>query len=119
MTRAAISASDKRGGLEASWAKIKFDRQIVAIGKVAHVSMIYSDDRDVRALAAAENIPVRGIAELPLPPEKAQSELQLEPPASEGQTGAAFAADETADTTDADEEPEPESEPEPEPGKPG
>jgi hypothetical protein len=31
MTRAAIDSGDKRGGVDAAWAKVKFDRQIVAI----------------------------------------------------------------------------------------
>jgi hypothetical protein len=79
MTRAALSTGDKRGGLGAPWAKVKFDRQIVAIAKVARATMIYSDDADVRTLAAAENIPVIGLAELPLP---AQPELPLPTPPS-------------------------------------
>jgi hypothetical protein len=44
--------------LVATWAKVKFDRQIVAIAKVEKASMVYSDDEDVRKLAAAEGIPI-------------------------------------------------------------
>lgn len=80
MTKAAIDSGDKKSGLAATWAKVKFDRQIVAIAKVFSVSMIYSDDSDVRALAAAENIPVTSLAELPLPPANPQTEMQLAPP---------------------------------------
>ena len=80
MTKAAIDSGNKRSGLAATWAKVKFDRQIVAIAKVFAVSAIYSDDPDVRALAAAENIPVISLAELPLPSPKSQMEIQLAPP---------------------------------------
>jgi monoamine oxidase len=80
MAKAAIDSGDKRSGLAATWAKVKFDRQIVAIAKVFAVSAIYSDDADVRALAAAENIPVISLAELPLPPLKSQMEIPLAPP---------------------------------------
>ena len=73
MTRAAIDAGDKRSGSEATWAKIKFDRQIVAIAKVAKATAIYSDDADMRTIAAAEDIAVVGLAELPLPPEKSSN----------------------------------------------
>jgi predicted nucleic acid-binding protein len=53
-----------------TWAKIKYDRQIVAIAKTKGATAIYSDDGDIRALANRAAIQVIGIAELPLPPER-------------------------------------------------
>jgi len=45
MTRKAIDSSgDKRGGVDGTWNKIKYDRQIVAIAKVEGVTALYSDD---------------------------------------------------------------------------
>jgi hypothetical protein len=82
MTRAALNQGDKRGGVNATWAKVKYDRQIVAIAKIAKVSMIYSDDNDVRVHADKESIPTTKLAELPMPPEKAQAELELAAPAA-------------------------------------
>lgn len=79
MTRAALDKGDKRGGLQAPWAKVKYDRQIVAIAKVVQARAIYSDDEDVEKLGRAANIPVISIAALPLPPQDAQGTLQLEP----------------------------------------
>lgn len=61
-------------------AKAKFDEQIVAIAKLHRAVEIYSDDDDIRKLAAAD-MTVIGIAELPLPPEAAQRSLGLEMPA--------------------------------------
>jgi hypothetical protein len=68
MTRDAIKAGDKRGGVNATWAKVKFDRQIVAIAKVNNASAIYSDDEGVKAFAKLAGINAIGILELPLPP---------------------------------------------------
>jgi hypothetical protein len=110
MTRAAIDAGDKRSGLEATWAKVKFDRQIVAIAKVARATEIYSDDTDVRTLAAAEDITVIGLAQLPTPPEKAQIEMQLEPSAQEVESTAGEPLDDEATIREENTE---ESEPEP------
>jgi hypothetical protein len=50
MTEQAIKRGDKRNGLQAAWAKVKYDRQIVAIAKVQNASMIYSDDGDMKQL---------------------------------------------------------------------
>ena len=76
MTRAAISATGKkRGRSAATWAKIKFDRQIVAIAKVARATTIYSDDKDVRTIATAEQIEVLSLADLPLPEDAKQGDL--------------------------------------------
>jgi hypothetical protein len=66
-TDAAITKGDKKQGLAATWAKVKFDRQIVAIGKVLRVSCIYSDDAGVHAVGNREGMKVFGIADLQLP----------------------------------------------------
>lgn len=58
-----------------TWAKLKYDRQIVAIAKVVGATMIYSDDGGVAAVAARSKIPVVSVGELPLPPEDPQEEL--------------------------------------------
>ncbi len=50
MTDVALSRSDKREGSAKTWARVKFDRQIVAIAKVERVSCIYSEDQDVRSI---------------------------------------------------------------------
>jgi hypothetical protein len=47
MTQRAIDNGDKRGGVDCSWAKIKYDRQIIAIAKVHRATAIYSDDDDI------------------------------------------------------------------------
>lgn len=82
MTYQAIQQGDKRGGMEAPWAKVKYDRQIVAIAKVEQASVIYSDDKDVRNLAQTEGMSVVGISGLPLPPDAAQTNLFSTPPES-------------------------------------
>jgi hypothetical protein len=66
------SRQRKRGTSSATWTKIKFDRQIVAIAKVCRATVIYSDDEDVGKIAARARIKVIGLADLPLPPEDAQ-----------------------------------------------
>lgn len=66
----------KRGRqVQDTWAKVKFDRQIVAIAKVNGASIVYSDDRGVRAFAEESGISVFGIADLPLPGSMSQMGL--------------------------------------------
>jgi hypothetical protein len=68
MTRAALDdTGKKRGKATGPWAKIKYDRQVVAIAKVTRATAIYSDDKDIRAIAKQEGIRVIGLADLPLP----------------------------------------------------
>ena len=76
MSRDAFDGGNKRGKSTATWAKVKYDRQIVAIAKVQAATTIYSDDGDIRTLAARAKINVVTLAELPLPPE-AQLDLEL------------------------------------------
>ena len=78
MTRKALNSGKKKGGSDATWAKVKYDRQIVAIAKVCGASKIYSDDGDIEAMAKGSNIEVIKLAALPLPPKKAQFEMTLQ-----------------------------------------
>ena len=54
--------------------KAKFDDQILAIALVENASIIYSDDKGI-AKAAPAGVKVVGIAELELPPAKAQHDM--------------------------------------------
>jgi hypothetical protein len=79
-TREAIAAGDKRGGSESSWAKVKFDRQIIAIARIEGASAIYSDDGDMVRFAKNSGIAVIRVCDLPLPPEDPQQSLPLDQP---------------------------------------
>jgi len=77
-SRAAVEAAerhrqakskDKKEGAE-SWAKVKFDRQIIAIAKVEGAERIYSNDSDIYRLAKAEGLDVVRLQDLPDPPAK-------------------------------------------------
>lgn len=71
---AALARSRKARNPSSNRNKAKFDEQIVAIAVVSRAEQILSDDRDIHALAPA-GIEVRGIADLELPPQSAQSEM--------------------------------------------
>lgn len=68
----------KKGDAGGTWAKVKFDRQIVAIAKANNVSTIYSEDRDIRNLAASQKITVKSVADLPLPPRPYEGKMLFE-----------------------------------------
>lgn len=63
-----------RKAITSTWAKVKYDRQIVAIAKAEGAHTIYSDDEDVRKYAAEVGIKAVRTEDLPLPPPK-QMEL--------------------------------------------
>jgi hypothetical protein len=73
-SRAAIETADliaivkKNKDQWDTWAKVKFDIQIVAIAKAESVSVIYSDDQDIEKFAKRLNIHVVRICDLPSPP---------------------------------------------------
>ena len=77
MSRSAKKSGKKRGDSTATWAKVKYDRQIVAIAKVAGATTIYSDDGDVATLAKAAGIEVVRLEDLPLPPEDTQLKMDF------------------------------------------
>ena len=64
----ALAKRDKKGGAKSTWAKVKFDRQIIAIAKVRGVSVIYSNDEDIRKSAKREGMTVLSVWNLPEPP---------------------------------------------------
>ena len=73
-SRAAIEASELIALVKSNkekwdtWAKVKFDIQIVAIAKAESASVIYADDKDIENLAKRLKIPVVRICDLPLAP---------------------------------------------------
>lgn len=62
--------------------KAKFDEQIVAIAAVEAAGVIFSDDEDIRKLAT-NKMEVRGMADMPLPPQEAQGSLMFDPLAND------------------------------------
>lgn len=80
LTREAIAKGDKRGTTpQADWAKVKFDRQIVAIARVLGAEKIYTNDDQLAKHAKAAGIEALGPDELPEPPVLPQLEMQLDP----------------------------------------
>lgn len=59
-------------------AKVKFDRQIVAIAKVNSVDTICTEDDKLAACAQRNGLKVLRVADLPLPPQDVQMGLTLE-----------------------------------------
>jgi hypothetical protein len=76
MTRDALPA--KKRSVQDTWAKVKYDMQIVAIAKVNSASAIYSDDEDLRKIAQRADIECVGLADMPLPPANSQIPLDLD-----------------------------------------
>lgn len=67
--REAIDAGDKKEGAP-NWAKVKYDRQIVAIAKVEGAERIYSEDGDVVRFGQKDGLSVLRLADLEEPPQK-------------------------------------------------
>jgi hypothetical protein len=68
----------KRGDAGGTWAKVKFDWQIVAIAKVCNVSTIYSEDPDIRKLATGVGIGVKSVSDLRLPDKQYEGKTLFE-----------------------------------------
>lgn len=74
---AALGRGDKKDGSEEAWQKVKVDRQLIAIGKANGAQLIISQDKGVKNAALRSGMECLSIAELPLPPDKAQRNLDL------------------------------------------
>jgi rRNA-processing protein FCF1 len=79
-----ISDSDLQSGKKlddkTTWAKVKFDRQIVSIAKAYGAVRIYTDDDRLAKCAVNNGVASTMTWEIPLPPESAQKSLLLESP---------------------------------------
>lgn len=84
-SRAAIEASELIALVKSNkekwdtWAKVKFDIQIVAIAKAESASVIYADDKDIENFAERLKIPVVRICDLPLPPPTEEKPIEGSP----------------------------------------
>ena len=78
MSKVALDEGDLRAGMAATRAKLKFDRQILAIARIHEQSTIYSDDDDISKLASKLSIQVIPIHELPLPSDESDRGLGLD-----------------------------------------
>ena len=76
MLDAALSSGDKRASAK-TWAKAKFDWQIVAVAKVGNARIIYSDDGDIARIATRYELGVIKTDDLPFPDSARQHKLDL------------------------------------------
>lgn len=77
MTDVALSRASKKEEAAGTWAKVKFDRQIVAIAKVERVSCIYSEDSHIRSIGRREGLSILGVADIVIP---SGTQFKLTPP---------------------------------------
>lgn len=63
-----------------TWAKVKFDRQIIAIAKAQNIGDIYTDDEHLTSVAGANRISVHHTWDLPLPPQEKQITMEFPVP---------------------------------------
>lgn len=73
----AMSAGDKRDGVNEPWQKVKYDRQIVAIAKAEGASGIYSTDRGVHAHAEVFGLKGLHLGDVRLPMKQQNLSLSL------------------------------------------
>lgn len=69
MTQEALAAGDKSSGTGQPWQKVKFDRQIIAIARVARADRILADDSGLIRFARLIGMEAKSTWELDLPPE--------------------------------------------------
>ena len=80
--RLATQAGSKRKGTKDGehYQKIKVDRQIAAIARVAGADMLITDDENLISVCAFIALPTCRVRDLELPPSAAQMKMDLAPP---------------------------------------
>jgi predicted nucleic acid-binding protein len=106
-SRAAIEAADLVAAIKSrkdkwdTWAKVKFDIQIVSIAKAESATLIYSDDKDIENFAKRFNIRVVRICDLPLPPAEEAKAIETGPAGAQGTLALAEPKSEVSNATEA------------------
>ena len=77
MINEGLTGSDKKAKVR-TWAKAKFDWQIVAIAKSENATAIYSEDGDIARLGKRANMAVFNTDDLSLPASARQGHLDLD-----------------------------------------
>lgn len=77
MNRDVFAKQDKNGKLETRQ-KVKFDRQILAVCRVAQCDTIYTDDINLQNRAKMCGMSAIGVGELPIPDSARQIEMNLD-----------------------------------------
>lgn len=77
LDRAALVTGDKRGGRPEPWQRIKIDRQIAAIARVAGATTLVTDDAGLTTTARTVGLAVVSLAKLELPESARQGRLDL------------------------------------------
>jgi predicted nucleic acid-binding protein len=89
-SRAAIESSELIAKVKTAkeswgtWAKVKFDIQIVAIARAESATLIYADDKDIENLAKRLKIKVCRICDLPIPVVPTEVTVEAGPAGSQG-----------------------------------
>ena len=78
-----MNGEGKKTATTATYAKLKYDRQIVAIAKVEGATTLYTDDLDQRRFAERHGLAVVGLGDLRIPAVDAQPDLFAIPEAQE------------------------------------
>lgn len=66
---------DLKAANDGTYAKVKYDRQIVAIARTTGCKALYSDDRNQRNFAKRVGLEVRGLGDCEVPTDEAQGDL--------------------------------------------
>jgi predicted nucleic acid-binding protein len=75
-----VKGEEAKEATRDTYAKLKYDRQIIAIAHTEGATTFYTDDHRQRNLAERLGMTVRCLSDLPIPAAAAQTEMEFEGP---------------------------------------